>query len=346
MENAKKLGTSLLLKLCSNPYVLCAVLILILVGMILTSISMLSLSQQSMDQDAMEEHYTQCTPGQLNTEVFTKEFENAGVFTGMSQTFISVAYKHNIDPVLLAAISFNETGRGTSNAVKKKNNPGGLMNPRTGSLFVYPSLEKGIDAMASNLYRLYISQKLVTISQIGNKYAPVGASNDPNNLNMNWVPNVSQFANQFGGLTMNCEEVNIGSGQFVKPVPKATLTSDYGMRIHPITGEYKFHKGVDLACRIGDSVFAATDGVVKVSNKKGYGGGYGHYIVLDHGDKFTLYGHLTTAIANVGQSVTKGQKIGTCGQTGGADGPHVHFEVQLTFMDQRTDPMPYFGSAK
>ncbi len=118
-----------------------------------------------------------------------------GKFKGKGLAFVDAAKKHGLDPALLAAIAMHETGNGTSKAVRNKNNPGGLMNPRTNwrTLQRFSTLEKGIDAMARNLKRNYIDKGLKTPAQIGPKYAPVGAHNDPGKLNRHWVGSVSNL---------------------------------------------------------------------------------------------------------------------------------------------------------
>lgn len=92
---------------------------------------------------------------------------------------------------MLAAIAIHETGNGTSKAAKNKNNIGGMMGKN--GLMSFKSIQDGIDKMASNLKRNYIDQGLTSIAQIQKKYAPVGAENDPGNLNNNWVGGVSKY---------------------------------------------------------------------------------------------------------------------------------------------------------
>ncbi|WP_430510710.1 peptidoglycan DD-metalloendopeptidase family protein [Gottfriedia solisilvae] len=322
-----------------NPTVLVIVLVLFFVF----SVMSLAVITDDNNNDESEQSNAFCSEGNLNIEKYMSMFKKAGAFTNKGDVFISSAQKYNIDPVILGAIAFNETGRGKSKAVNEKNNPGGLMNPATGSLFVFATLDEGIDVMAKNLNKNYFSQGLVTIEQIGNKYAPIGASNDPTNLNANWIPNVTSFANKFGGLSMNCS-VN-GTGEFSKPIQNGLITSKYGYRDNPFGGgEVKFHKGIDFACTIGQPVFAAKGGKVVVAVLSGYGGGFGHHVVLSHGDKLTLYGHMTDVLVRKNGTVTQGQQIGTCGSTGSSTGPHVHFEVQLSLYGQRVDPAPYFVS--
>lgn len=164
---------------------------------------------QQMFPDANTGTGAVCTPsGTLNKELIRQQMDKAGKFKGMTDDFISIAEKYKIDPVIFISIAFHETGRGTSRAVREKNNPGGIMG--SGGLWTFSTLHDGLDFMARNLYKLYISQGLTTIPQIGAKYAPVGASNDPNGLNKDWVPVTTQIANSLGGLTMNCQAQNPG----------------------------------------------------------------------------------------------------------------------------------------
>jgi len=119
----------------------------------------------------------------------------SGVLKGTGDVFSTVGTKYGIDPALLAAIAVHETGNGSSNAVKNKNNVGGMMGKN--GLMTFNSLEEGIEKMASNLKRNYIDKGLTTIQQIQKKYAPVGADNDPNGLNNYWVNGVTRYYNMF-----------------------------------------------------------------------------------------------------------------------------------------------------
>lgn len=339
----KKALTSIFLTLVKSPIGIIAIIVIFSLVMTMCFSFMLGANDggSGISDENLKGVYVKCTPGKLDQEKFHSMFDNAGVFTDMGIVFQRVSTKHQIDPVLLSAIAFNETGRGTSKAVKTKNNPGGLMNPKTGSLFVFDTLEEGIDKMASNLYRLYISQGLLTIPQIGNKYAPVGASNDPNNLNMNWVPTVTSIANDFGGLSMNCTVANTGAGGFIHPVPTGVQTSPFGYRIDPITGQPgELHKGLDYACSSGDPIYSVLDGNV-VTVRTGWGGGYGNHVIVSHGDKYTLYAHMSSLAVKQGAKVTQGQMVGKCGTTGSSTGNHLHFEVQLSLYGQRIDPKPF-----
>jgi hypothetical protein len=117
---------------------------------------------------------------------------------GTEPIFVAAANKYGLAPGLLMAISMHETGRGTSEAVKNYNNPGGLMDPKTDwqTLQKFPTIEAGIDAMAKNLKENYIDKGLTTIAQIQEKYAPIGSKNDPKGLNKDWTAGVTAFRNQ------------------------------------------------------------------------------------------------------------------------------------------------------
>ena len=105
-----------------------------------------------------------------------------------------VAQDYGVDWRLAVAISMHETGKYTSVAFNDNNNVGG--NFRNGSLMVFEDLDKGIDFFISNLKTKYIDLGLDTIEEISVKYAPIGADNDPNNLNQYWVSGVTKYYNE------------------------------------------------------------------------------------------------------------------------------------------------------
>ncbi|BAZ11963.1 peptidase M23B [Calothrix sp. NIES-4071] len=109
----------------------------------------------------------------------------------------------------------------------------------------------------------------------------------------------------------------------------ASITSIFGWRNHPITGETRFHSGTDLGAAMGTPVIAAFTGQVEVAD---FIGGYGLTAVLNHnGAVQTLYGHMSQLYVQPGQWVQQGTVIGLVGSTGNSTGPHLHFEVrQLT----------------
>lgn len=140
----------------------------------------------------------------------------------------------------------------------------------------------------------------------------------------------------------NISEDYIG-GQLGWPLPGyTTITSGYGMRMHPILLIYKLHTGVDIGAPTGASIVAANDGIVVLSS---YSSSYGNYVMVDHGGGVvTLYAHGYERCVEVGQEVKKGDEIMLVGSTGYSTGPHLHFEVRID--GQTYDPLPYITSNK
>ncbi|WP_440960919.1 murein hydrolase activator EnvC family protein [Paenibacillus nitricinens] len=131
-----------------------------------------------------------------------------------------------------------------------------------------------------------------------------------------------------------------GDGPFLLPVGSARISSSYGPRTHPITGERgKVHTGVDFAVPQGTSIHAADSGTVIVAE---WYSGYGYCVIIDHGGGvWTLYGHIRKGGIRVssGDKVNRGDVIAESGSTGNSTGPHLHFEVRI---DGKTvNPMPY-----
>ncbi|AOZ94732.1 murein hydrolase activator EnvC family protein [Paenibacillus crassostreae] len=129
-------------------------------------------------------------------------------------------------------------------------------------------------------------------------------------------------------------------GPLLMPVGSARISSYYGKRTHPVTGEVgKMHNGVDFAVGQGTTIEAAESGTVILSE---WYSGYGNAVIIDHGGgMWTLYGHIRNGglKVSVGDSVTRGQKIAESGNTGRSTGPHLHFEVRIN--GSAVDPMPY-----
>ncbi|MDR1748780.1 MAG: M23 family metallopeptidase [Spirochaetaceae bacterium] len=117
------------------------------------------------------------------------------------------------------------------------------------------------------------------------------------------------------------------TGGFRFPLPRAVLTSSYGIRKNPVTGTVRFHEGIDLAAPVGTNVVAARSGMVK---ETGYDAVYGNFIILSHDNEMeSLYGHLKKVLVNRNQSVAAGYTIGEVGSTGQSTGPHLHFEIWI-----------------
>jgi murein DD-endopeptidase MepM/ murein hydrolase activator NlpD len=121
------------------------------------------------------------------------------------------------------------------------------------------------------------------------------------------------------------------------PLQGLRLTSEFGMRWHPILGRMKAHEGVDLAAPVGTPVFATADGVVE---KAEWFGGYGLCVQIEHGGSLeTRYGHMSRLNVASGQTVHKGDIVGFVGTTGRSTGPHLHYEVRVN--GAAVNPLPY-----
>jgi murein DD-endopeptidase MepM/ murein hydrolase activator NlpD len=125
------------------------------------------------------------------------------------------------------------------------------------------------------------------------------------------------------------------AGAFSWPVT-GTITSPFGWRSNPFGGSPEFHQGLDIAAPSGTTVTAAAGGTVIMAQ---WYGGYGNYILIDHGGGYsTGYGHLSAIYVSTGQNVQRGQAIGAVGSTGQSTGPHLHFEVRIA--GKPVDPAP------
>jgi hypothetical protein len=129
------------------------------------------------------------------------------------------------------------------------------------------------------------------------------------------------------------------AGRLRWPIENAGLSSGYGQRIHPMTGEPQWHGGIDLALPSGRLVGSAGRGYVV---RAGWMAGYGLLVEVRHpGEVTTRYGHLSALLCGPGDAVDAGQAVGLVGQTGMATGPHLHFEVWQH--GQPSDPLAWLG---
>lgn len=142
----------------------------------------------------------------------------------------------------------------------------------------------------------------------------------------------SYDASVFGGVGGNCVNdgggaAAVATGQFAHPNPGATVTSPFGMRVHPISGKKKMHKGIDYAKSCGSEIKAADAGTIVHAGWAN--GAAGNRVEIDHGNGFTTkYAHVNSKIpVKVGQSVNQGDVIAYEDTTGGSTGCHLHFEI-------------------
>ena len=148
---------------------------------------------------------------------------------------------------------------------------------------------------------------------------------------------------QGGGEVMSPDGTRAPTGTLQWPLPVAgTITSQFGHRVDPITGEVSSHTGTDIACAEGTPILAAADGIVTVANGlDSWGGSYGYYIQIDHGGGLeTLYAHCSSICVATGQQVQAGQVIGYVGHTGRVTGSHLHLEALIN--KTRVDAMNFF----
>lgn len=139
-------------------------------------------------------------------------------------------------------------------------------------------------------------------------------------------------------LTGNLPETNYIGGVLAWPVPGYTkISSEYGMRYHPILHYTKLHTGVDISAPMGANFVAANDGIVV---KAELNPAYGNMVIIDHGGGIsTLYAHGSEILVQVGQTVKRNDTVLKVGSTGYSTGPHAHFEVRIN--GEVTNPMEY-----
>ncbi|HXY90958.1 MAG TPA: M23 family metallopeptidase, partial [Acidimicrobiia bacterium] len=129
-----------------------------------------------------------------------------------------------------------------------------------------------------------------------------------------------------------------GNGMFIRPIPGAPITSGFGYRTDPITGQQSFHPGIDFGASCGTPIHAAGNGQIVSAGFDS--GGYGNMTIIDHGGGIaTLYGHQSSIAVSTGQTVTQGQVIGYVGTTGRSTGCHLHWEVRVN--GNPVNPLPY-----
>jgi murein DD-endopeptidase MepM/ murein hydrolase activator NlpD len=174
----------------------------------------------------------------------------------------------------------------------------------------------------------------------GNTQSALGSSDDQfRKLFSSW-----QSLDKAPGFTASAAPTSIATKVSIpsrSPVEGFRLTSEYGMRVHPVLGGRRAHKGIDMASPVGTPVYAPADGMV---GKAEWFSSYGLYIQIEHGGEFeTRYGHLSRLNVAAGQFVHKGDLIGFVGTTGRSTGPHLHYEVRVA--GEAVNPAPYMQDA-
>jgi murein DD-endopeptidase MepM/ murein hydrolase activator NlpD len=141
-------------------------------------------------------------------------------------------------------------------------------------------------------------------------------------------PSLQLMPWQRDGRVQWFEAAGVGKAQGLlqRPVP-GTVSSDFGLRRHPILGYTRMHKGIDFRAGYGTPILATTDGTVSFA---GWAGGYGNQVRIAHGGGVTTsYSHMSRMVTGPGQPVRQGELIGYVGSTGMSTGPHLHYELHV-----------------
>ncbi len=162
-----------------------------------------------------------------------------------------------------------------------------------------------------------------TLAQISSNFdVDINILRKINNLTDNTIYAGQEI--EIPGDDRNYEVEEIGKINFMWPTT-GRITSGYGQRQHPVTGENDFHTGIDIAVSYGTPIKASANGTVVYA---GWKSGYGHTVKIDHGGAIeTLYAHNSRIIVNEGDHINKGETIAYSGNSGTSTGPHLHFEI-------------------
>lgn len=155
--------------------------------------------------------------GNVSANGIDKFNENAkgGNLEGKGKEIQKIAEKNKVPVNIFMAIIASESQWGKGENATRQNNPLSVMGSKSIHDSTYPTIEDGLNAGAKNLYDVYISKGLDTPKKIGPKYAPVGASNDPNNMNARWIPTVEKIMKDLGGSEAKTSCSN-GKGKSIK----------------------------------------------------------------------------------------------------------------------------------
>ncbi|MDR2152418.1 MAG: peptidoglycan DD-metalloendopeptidase family protein [Helicobacteraceae bacterium] len=191
--------------------------------------------------------------------------------------------------------------------------------------------------MTSESFKEAIEENNATISELSEKIADIesiaGLTGDFENADMASKLDLARISLSERMLTLR----SVPSGT---PIEYRGTTSDFGWRTHPLRrAQREFHTGIDLRARVGTPVYAAADGVVKLTRQNPTVG-YGNLITLSHAFGFeSLYAHLDRILVQQGAFVKKGQIIAHSGNTGYSNGPHLHYEVR--YLNKPLDPTAF-----
>lgn len=207
-------------------------------------------------------------------------------------------------------------------------------------------IEQSLTASKANLKEIKSEQKKIAISLENSKVVRNSYINKLTEEEVTIKEEIDLYQEELdlveleillAALEQNGNTKYVG-GTFAWPAPGYyTITSPYGMRLHPVLKSYRTHTGMDIGAPLGSYAIAANDGIV---TKSTYSYSYGNMIMIDHGGGVTtLYAHGSELIAQVGDVLKRGDAIMKVGSTGWSTGPHLHFEIRIN--GQTIDPYPY-----
>jgi murein DD-endopeptidase MepM/ murein hydrolase activator NlpD len=223
-------------------------------------------------------------------------------------------------------------------------------------------IQDEVDAMAGRLGQLdahiiridALGKRLTTIAKVDQRQ--FNFDDEPTSATTIGAPANSQVPDLTSQLTQLEQRVDLRDAQLSaldnvmvgrqisdavrpegRPVGQGLISSYFGQRSDPITGEEGFHKGLDFAGTAGEPVVAVGAGVVTWAGDRN---GYGTLVEINHGNGYmTRYAHNQSVLVAVGQTVNRGERIALMGSTGHSTGPHVHFEVLHN--GQQIDPLMF-----
>lgn len=206
-------------------------------------------------------------------------------------------------------------------------------------------IKESLEVSKENLKSIKNEQKKVTISLENLKTERKSHINKLTNEELKVKEEIEIYQDELDLVELEILLAALGDGNseyvggvFAWPTPGYyTITSRYGMRLHPVLKVYRNHNGLDIGAPMGTYIIAANDGIV---TKSTYSYSYGNMVMVDHGGGVTtLYAHGSEIIANVGDTVKRGDAIMKVGSTGWSTGPHLHFEIRIN--GNYVDPYPY-----
>lgn len=209
------------------------------------------------------------------------------------------------------------------------------------ALVLAAGVVKYSDAPFAAAAREKVSDVLVGAPGVDNMLAVFGGAEEPTDSGEETYAASSGGAEDVLGRGQSLfpdtvdDAVRAMSFDHVLPV-EGVLTSPFGSRVSPTSGEQAFHYGLDLAADEGTPITAFADGTVREVGESNYG----NYLIVDHSDGFsTLYAHCSSILVGVDDKVECGSEIALVGQTGDATGPHLHLELWKDSM--ALDPADY-----